>query len=79
MKLSISKYSNRFFIPCQDAISKQQKLDTILEIFGLIVGHDDAINEVCQREFKLILPHRQIDPLPVCPLPEVAKINLKKV
>lgn len=46
MKLSISKYSNRFFIPCQDAISKQQKLDTILEIFGLIVGHDDAINEV---------------------------------
>ena len=42
----IERTQMEIFIPRHDMMTRQQKLVTILENFGLIVGYDDAINEV---------------------------------
>ena len=42
----LNEIKKEFFISRHDMMTRQQKLVTILENFGLIVGYDDAINEV---------------------------------
>ena len=42
----VERSQKEFFISRHDMMTRQQKLVTILENFGLIVGYDDAINEV---------------------------------
>ena len=42
----IERIQKEIFISRHDMMTRQQKLVTILENFGLIVGYDDAINEV---------------------------------
>jgi hypothetical protein len=42
----IERTQKKIFISRHDMMTRQQKLVTILENFGPIVGYDDAINEV---------------------------------